>query len=76
MYDVTDHITPITGRTVTGTRSLDAAAFVAVGGTFAEIANGAYQFDAVAADTNGDFGIWHFIATGADDVFISFKTVA
>ena len=74
-YDSTDHFTPITARTFSGTRSIDGGAFVAVSGSFAEVANGIYQFDALAADTNGDLITWRFTATGADDVFITFKTV-
>lgn len=74
MYDVTDHVSPISDRTVAGSRSIDGGAFVAVTGAFAQVANGAYVFDAAAADTNGDFIMWRFTATGADDVFIPFKT--
>ncbi len=66
---------PKTGLTVTGTRSIDAAAFGAVSGAIAEVGNGIYQFDAAAGDTNGDFVTWRFVATDADDVFVSFKTV-
>lgn len=74
MVDSTDHVTPKTGLTVSGQRSLDAAAFASVSGAIAEISNGWYQFDAAAADTNGDFVAWRFTATGADDVGVSFKT--
>lgn len=75
MYNSADSKTPITGRTVTGERSIDGGAFGAVSGSFAEIGSGAYNFDALAADTNGNFIMWRFTASGADDVFISFKTV-
>lgn len=74
MYDSTDHITPQTGLTITGTRSIDGGVFVAVAGTFAEIGNGIYQFDALAADTNGDLITWRFAAVTADDTFFTFKT--
>jgi uncharacterized protein YoxC len=76
MYDSTDHVTPKTGRTVTGTRSLNAGSFASITGTFTEIANGAYQLDSSTADTNADWVIWRFTASGADDVFVSFGTVA
>ena len=76
MYNSTDNVTPITGRTVSGTRSIDGAAFAAVDGAFAEVGDGVYQFDALAADTNGTLITWRFTATGADDVFITFKTTS
>lgn len=73
MVDSTDHVTPKTGLTVTGQRSIDGGAFAAVGGSIAEVANGIYQFDALAADTNGDLITWRFSAAAADDVFFTFK---
>jgi hypothetical protein len=76
MVDSTDHVTPKTGLVVTGTRSIDGGAFAAVTGTIAEVANGIYQFDALAADTNGDLITWRFISATADDVFVTFRTVA
>jgi hypothetical protein len=76
MYDSADSKTPKTGLTVTGQRSLDAGAPAAVGGAIAEISLGLYQFDALAADTNADFGVWIFSAVGADDTIIPFMTTA
>jgi hypothetical protein len=76
MVDSTDHVTPKTGLVVTGTRSIDGGAFAAVAGAIAEVANGIYQFDALAADTNGDLITWRFISATADDVFVTFRTVA
>lgn len=75
MVDSTDHVTPKTGLTVTGTRSIDGGAFAAVSGAIAEVADGIYQFDALAADTNGDLITWRFISAGADDFFVTFGTV-
>ena len=74
MVLTSDHVTPATGLTVTAQRLLDGGAYAAVAGTIAEISNGTYQFDALAADTNGDFGTWKFSAATADDVFVHFKT--
>lgn len=74
MVSASDHFTPKTGLTVTGTRSIDGAAFTSVDGTIAEVANGIYQFDAVAADLNGEIITFRFIATAADDRFITVKT--
>lgn len=74
MVDDTDHVTPKTGLTVTGERSIDAGAFAAVTGTIAEISDGIYQFDASAADMNGAFITFRFSGTAADDTFITFET--
>jgi len=74
MVDSTDHRTPKTGLTVSGYKSIDGAAFVAVSGSIAEVANGIYQVDFAAADTNGDVITYRFTATGADDRFVTIKT--
>ncbi len=77
-----DHVTPVTGATgVSGTRSIDGAAFGAVTGTIAEVGNGIYQFDASAADMNGGIITFRFIATGGtpgapDDRFLTIVTGA
>ena len=76
MVLTSDHVTPATGLTVTGERSIDGAAFAAVAGAIAEVSNGIYQFDALAADTNGDVITWRFSSATADDTFVTFKTVA
>jgi len=70
-----DHVTPATGLTVTGQRSIDGGAFTAVAGAIAEVSNGIYQFDALAADTNGTVITWRFSSATADDVFVTFLTV-
>ena len=69
-----DHYTAATGKTVTGERSLDAGAFATVSGTIAEVGDGVYQFDALAADTNGDTVTWKFSAADCDDTIVTFKT--
>lgn len=76
MVLTSDHVTPATGLTVTGQRSIDGGAFAAVSGTISEVSNGIYQFDALAADTNGDVITWRFSSVTADDAFYTFKTVA
>jgi hypothetical protein len=76
MVLTSDHVTPATGLTVTGQRSINGAAFAGVTGVIAEVSNGIYQFDAVAADTNGDVITWRFSSATADDTFVTFKTVA
>jgi hypothetical protein len=75
MVLTSDHATPATGITVTGQRSINGGAFANVTGTIAEVSNGIYQFDALAADTNGDVITWKFSAGTADDTFVTFKTV-
>lgn len=69
-----DHVTPATGKTVTGQRSLDGGAFEAVTGAIAEVSNGLYQFDAAAADTNGDTIVWRFSNADCDDTWVTIKT--
>jgi hypothetical protein len=76
MVLTSDHVTPATGLTITGQRSIDGGAFTSVSGSIAEVSNGIYQFDALAADTNGDVITWRFSSATADDAFITFKTVA
>lgn len=71
-----DGRTPATGLTVTGTRSIDGGAFSAVSGTIAEVSNGIYSFDALAADTNGDSITYRFTAATADDRFLTIYTTA
>ncbi len=74
MTDTTNH-NPLTGLTVTATRSLDGAAFGA--GTIAnmtEISNGMYQCDLGTGDTNGDTVTLRFVAAGADDLFVTLIT--
>lgn len=69
-----DHVTPATGLTVTGERSIDGGAFAAVTGTIAEVSDGIYQFDASAADMNGSIITFRFSSATADDVFLTLKT--
>ncbi len=70
-----DHVSPATGLTVTGERSIDAAAFTGVSGTITEVSDGIYQFDADAADLNGSLITFRFSSGTADDTFLTIKTV-
>jgi len=74
MVDSTDHYSPKTGLTVTGTVSHDGGSYGSVTGSIAEISNGTYQFDASAADMNGGKCTFRFTATGADDCFLTLYT--
>ena len=76
MVLTSDHVTPATALIVTGQRSIDGGAFANVAGTIGEVSNGIYQFDALAADTNGDVITWRFSSGTADDTFVTFKTVS
>ena len=75
-----DHVTPVTGASGTAvTRSIDGGAFGAGTGTLAEVSNGIYQYDASAADMNGDIITFRFTASGGtpgapDDCFVTVKT--
>lgn len=74
MTDSTNH-NPMTGLTVSATRSLDGAAFAA--GTIAnmtEVGNGVYQCDLGAGDLNGDTVALRFTAADADDLVVTLIT--
>jgi hypothetical protein len=74
MTDNVNH-NPLTGLTVTATRSIDGAAFAS--GTITgmtEVANGIYQCDLGAGDLNGDTVVLRFTASGADDLFVTLIT--
>ena len=70
-----NHITPMTGLTVTAQRSIDSGAFAACTNSVIEISNGAYYINLSASDLNGTSIMYFFSATGADSVFIVVKTV-
>ena len=74
MVLTSDHVTPATGLTVTGERSIDGGAFGGVSGTIAEVSNGMYQFDATQADMNGDSITFRFSSATADDTFLTITT--
>lgn len=74
MTDSTNHL-PVTGKTVTVTRSIDGAAFAA--GTLSavtEVSNGMYRVDFGAGDLNGDIVTLRATAAGADDLFVTIST--
>lgn len=74
LTDSTNHA-PLTGATVTVTRSIDGGAFAA--GTLSvvtEISTGIYSVDFGAGDLNGTVITLLATATGADNKYITFKT--
>lgn len=71
-----DHITPVTGATVTATRSIDGGAFAACSNSVTEVSGGVYKIDLAASDLNGDVITLKFAATGADSRIITIVTNA
>ncbi len=69
-----DHISPITGATVTATRSIDGAAFGACSNSVTEVSNGIYKINLSAGDLNGDTITLQFTAASADARFITILT--
>lgn len=65
MIDSSDNVSGKTGLTITAKRSIDGGAFLNGTGTVSEISDGNYQYDASAADMNGNKIILRFTATGA-----------
>lgn len=74
MIDSTDHVTPITGETVTAERSIDGAAFGACTNSVSEISDGMYKINFSAADMNGDIVAFKFTASGSDPRYITIAT--
>jgi hypothetical protein len=69
MTDSTTHA-PVTGKTVTATRSIDGGAFAA--GTLSavtELSNGLYKVNFGAADLNGNVVVLRATAAASDDTF-------
>lgn len=69
MTDSTLH-TPVTGKTVTVTRSIDGGAFGAGAlSAVTEVSNGIYKVDFAASDLNGKIIVLRATATTSDDTF-------
>ena len=74
MTDSTGHA-PVTGKTVTVTRSIDGGAFA--GGTLSavtEVGNGIYAVDFGSGDLNGNTIILRATAASSDDTFVRIVT--
>ena len=76
MVLATDGRTAAPGLTVTGTRSINGGAFVAIAGSIAEVSNGIYAADLLAADTNGKTITYLFSAATADTTKVTIRTRA
>ena len=77
MVSSIDHISPLTGATVTVNLSKAGGAFGAAAGTVTEIANGWYKVALTAVDTGtlGDLSV-HCTATGGDNTDFADQIVA
>lgn len=71
MTDSTTH-NPVTGKTVTVSRSIDGGAFATIAGSVVEISNGWYAMSLTAADLNGNTVALRMIASGCDDAGLTF----
>jgi len=74
MVNSTDHVTPQTGETITGTISKDGGAFAALTNAESEIANGMYKVDLTATEMNADVVTLRFTAATSDDRLITIYT--
>lgn len=75
MTDATTHA-PMTGLTVTSTRSIDGGALASTTNSASELSNGLYKISFSAADLNGTVISFRMTATGADDLFFTVVTQA
>lgn len=76
MVDATDGVSPETGLSVTAEVSKDGGAFAAGAGAVTEIGNGAYHYDATAADMNADTVVLKFTAAGARAALVAINTLS
>jgi len=74
MRSSTDHITPVTGLTITSQCSIDGAAFASTTNSATEIGSGMYKINLAAADTNGTVITYKFTGSGADATYITVVT--
>jgi|SRR5215831_2539977 len=65
---------PVTGLTVTATRSLGGAAFAACANAVTEVATGTYTINLAAADLNAAVVMLRFTAVNADDLNVQIIT--
>lgn len=73
MYNSTTNA-PMSGLTVTATRSIDGAAFAACANSASEIGNGNYVINLANTDLNGNCIMLQFTATGANTTFLGVVT--
>ena len=76
MVQTSDHVTPATGLSITIEVSKEGGGFAGAEGSITEIGNGAYGFDATAADMDADILIFKFTAPATDPVPLTIKTIS
>jgi hypothetical protein len=77
IFAASDHVTPLTGVTVTATRSIDGGAFAPCANAVSEIgSSGVYKITLAAADLNGTNIILQFTGEDADPTIIGLITQA
>jgi hypothetical protein len=75
MYSSTDHVTPVTGATVTGVTNKDNGGFAALSGSVSEVGLGWYVLDGWSqAEMNGNHIVTDFSAADCDVTTIEFLT--
>lgn len=70
----TDHVTPVSGLTVTATRSIDGGSFSACANSATSLASGIYTINLAGSDLNGGVITLLFTATGADARYVTIVT--
>lgn len=74
MRAAADHITPAVGLAVSGSRSIDGAAFGPCANAVVEVGGGIYKIDLDAADVNGDVITFSFASGAADTTWLTVVT--
>jgi hypothetical protein len=74
MISSSDHITPLTGASVSAFRSLNGSGFSACANAVTEISSGWYTINLAASDVNGNTVALLFTAAGADNTNLFFTT--
>jgi hypothetical protein len=76
MFQSSDHVTPMTGLTVTAQRSIDGGAFASCANAPTELGNGVYLINLAASDLNGNVITLRFTGTSADATLMQIITQA
>jgi hypothetical protein len=76
LYSNQDHVTPVTGLSVSGFISHDGGAFAGLTNAVSAIDAGIYKVDLEQTEMNADVVVLRFTATGADDRVVIIKTDA
>jgi hypothetical protein len=74
MVSNVDHVTPLTGLSVTSQVRIDGAGFVPTTNSTAEVSNGIYSLNLAQADTNGNKLTLVFSAANADSRYVEIIT--